>query len=350
MNLRCTMAAWPFALSRRQRIFSRVTENLMQNRLFSTVRESCAKVAERARYVKIDRQFLSDYARSLPVSEALNPVMDTENHFCEDPETMLVYFLVLDCINFGSGWFSSLNLESGMNNGYFTIASRLKNDFIARGCYQARFLQKITAEDCSLIFKQDKNSAEAGALMAYFAAALNAFGDFLTAEFAGSCSRLVAAAGCSAAALAEILLKMPFYRDCFLYEDIEVFLLKRAQITASDLHIAFSGQSYGRFDDIGELTIFADNLVPHVLQVDGLLTYEKSLAERISAGIHLESGSAEEIELRACSVHAVELLRGEYAAHGVKITSQGLDYLLWNRGLALKYSSRPSHVTRCVYY
>ena len=322
----------------------------MKNRLFSIVRETCAKVADSARYVKINRRLLPEYAGLLPVAEAMNPVMDTENHFCDDPETMLVYFLVLDCINFGSGWFNVLNLEPGGSNGYFTIASRLKNDFISRGCYDAQFLQKITAGECCRIFKQDEKSEGAYRLMSLFASALNAFGDLLAAEFAGSCRKLIAAADGSAASLAEILMKMSFYRDCFTYENFEVMILKRAQITASDLHIAFSGQSYGRFEDIGELTIFADNLVPHVLRIDGLLTYEKSLEERIAAGVCLESGSKEEIELRACSVHAVELLREEYAARSVQITSQGLDYLLWNRGLAAEYRARSSHITRCVYY
>ncbi len=322
----------------------------MKNRLFLLIRESCARVAGRARSVSINHDLLSSYASELPIQKALNPIMDTETHFCEDPETMLVYFLVLDCINFGSGWFSALDLEPGTSNGYFTIASRLKSDFIRRGCYPAQFLQKLCPDECCRIFGQSPANHAALELMKLFATALNQFGELLQKEFSGSCRRLIAAAGHSAAALAEILMQMPFYRDFFPYDGADVYLLKRAQITASDLHMAFNGRDYGQFDDVEELTIFADNLVPHVLRVDGILTFSPAMETAITAGQELPSGSGEEIELRACGLHAVELLRQEYASQGVRVSSQGLDYLLWNRGLEAKYQVSPTHITRCVFY
>jgi hypothetical protein len=322
----------------------------MKNRLFLSIRESCARVAQKAESVRINQHLLSSYADQLPVNKALNPVMDTENHFCEDPEATLAYFMVLDCINFGSGWFTDLQLEPGLENGYFTIASRLKKDFQRRGCYTAEFLQKTGPETCCQIFGQTAESPMAYRLMCLFASALNDLGGLLGDEFSGSFQQLVAAADKSAEMLAGILLRLPFYRDHFPYKNDEVYLLKRAQITASDLHIAFKGSGFGQFEDIGNLTIFADNLVPHVLKVDGILTLRPALESKIASGQELTSGSDEEIELRACGVHAVELLRQEYAGRGIKVSSQGLDYLLWNRGLDARYKVSPTHVTRCVYY
>ncbi len=322
----------------------------MKNRLFSLVRESCARVAGLARSVRINRELIGDYVASLPIEKALNPVMDTENHFCDDPEAALVYFLVLDCINFGSGWFNELDLEPGCTNGYFTIASRLKRDFIARGSYPAAFLQQMSAEECCRVFGQNPDNSAALQLMTLFAAALRDFGDLLQRDFSGSCRELVLSSGYSAAELGNRLLKMPFYRDIFPYAGRDVYLLKRLQITASDLHIAFNGTGYGRFDDIRELTIFADNLVPHVLMIDGILQYSDSLAAMINSGQPLASGSEEEIELRACCVHAVELMREELSVRNIGVSSQGLDYLLWNRGLEEKYAGIPSHRTRCVFY
>ncbi len=322
----------------------------MKNRLFSLVRESCARVAGLARSVSINRDLIGDYVTSLPIEKALNPVMDTENHFCDDSEAALVYFLVLDCINFGSGWFSELDLESGCSNGYFTIASRLKRDFIARGNYSPGFLQQMSAEECCRVFGQRPDNPAAFQLMTLFAAAMRDFGDLLQRDFSGSCRELVLGAGNSAAELGARLLKMPFYRDIFPYAGRDVYLLKRVQITASDLYIAFNGSGYGRFDDICDLTIFADNLVPHVLMLDGILQYSDSLAAAIASGQMLVSGSDAEIEMRACCVHAVELMREELAIRNILVSSQGLDYLLWNRGLDERYARTPSHVTRCVFY
>ena len=51
---------------------------------------------------------------------------------------------------------------------------------------------------------------------------------------------------------------------------------ERAQLAAADLSLAFDGRGLGRFDDLQNLTIFADNLVPHVLRVDNILIYPEA--------------------------------------------------------------------------
>ena len=71
---------------------------------------------------------------------------------------------------------------------------------------------------------------------------------------------------------------MPFFADPGFY--------KRAQITAHDLHLA----GVVAYPDIDRLTIFADNLVPHVLRLDGVLHYDDELAALIDAGIELPAG------------------------------------------------------------
>ena len=130
--------------------------------------------------------------------------------------------------------------------------------------------------------------------------------------------------------------EMPLYRDVSTYGGREVPLLKRAQIAASDV---------GTFDDLDQLTIFADNVVPHVLRVDGVLRYRPELAARIDAGELLEAGSAEEVEIRACAVHAGELL-----AARLGVAPRTLDGWLWNRGQAPRYKAIPRHRARSVYY
>lgn len=86
-------------------------------------------------------------------------------------------------------------------------------------------------------------------------------------------------------------------------------MYKRAQIFAADLWGAFKGQGYGEFYDIGSITMFADYIVPAVLQRLGVLKYSSSLANIIETNNEIGSGSEEEVELRACSVYAVEKIR-----------------------------------------
>jgi len=98
------------------------------------------------------------------------------------------------------------------------------------------------------------------------------------------------------------------------------------------------------------MTIFADNLVPHVLRIDGVLVYEESLIARINDGEIIPAGSTEEVEIRACAVHAVELIKKEITDSGKETTSPALDNFLWNRGQQPEYKAIPRHRTRCVFY
>src|SRR5919112_308017 len=94
---------------------------------------------------------------------------------------------------------------------------------------------------------------------------------------------------------------------------------KRAQLTAYDMVCA----GFAAPGDEGDLTMFADNLVPHVLRVDGVLEYEPGLLARIDAGEPLEHGSREEMEIRAGGLHAVELI----VAARPELTAPGVDNL-----------------------
>jgi hypothetical protein len=115
---------------------------------------------------------------------------------------------------------------------------------------------------------------------------------------------------------------------------------KRAQIVPSDLALA----GLAAFDDLDRLTIFADNLVPHVLRCEGVLRYEPGLAAHIDAGRQLRMGPQER-EIRACAVHACELL-----AQRTRIPPRVLDLWLWNRGQAPAIKARPRHRCRTVFY
>jgi hypothetical protein len=128
-------------------------------------------------------------------------------------------------------------------------------------------------------------------------------------------------------------------------------LLKRAQLTVSDLWLAFDGQGPGTFADLDQLTIFADNLVPHVLRIDGVLQYEPDLQARIDAEVPIPAEAVEEIELRACAVHTVELIAAELRRAGHAVNAMQLDNLLWTRGQQPVYKlAKPRHRTRSVFY
>lgn len=295
--------------------------------------------------MRVNHERISSYALSLPLEQIGNPELDPAVHYLGQGDDTLAFLITLNAVNFGSGYFPHLRKRPG-RSGYFTIAASLNARYRERGPLSAQELARITADDCARIFGQDPGSEPVCELMQLFATAWNDLGRYLLSRFSGSFVGLAEAAGSSAERLVQTLIEMPFFNDVELYQGLEVPFYKRAQLTAADLSTAFAGQGPGRFSDLDRLTIFADNLVPHVLRVDGVLLYEGELAARIDAEQLIPSGSAEEVEIRACAVQAVELLAQELRG----VSAMQLDYLLWNRGQLPYYKARPRHRTRTVYY
>lgn len=292
------------------------------------VRSHAAQIAASSRFVTIRREAIPSYARALPLAES--PQLDGATHYLGEPDATLAYIVTLDAINFGSGYFPHLKKRPGMS-GYFTVASSLKDAWPL----SVSDLRHITALDCARLFGQSRgDDASVDELMGLFATALTDLGDYVVSRFDGKFVSLVKAADHSGERLVAILAEMRFYRDVGFY--------KRAQLTAADLSLA----NVARFWDLSDLTIFADNLVPHVLRVDGVLRYEADLLERINREELIPSGSPEEQEIRACALHAVELIKAERPG----VTAMELDYALWNRGQQPAYKAEPRHRTRTVFY
>jgi hypothetical protein len=288
--------------------------------LTDQVREGCRSIAESARFVSIDLDRLGELEPGPP------PELDADRHYLEGaPEDVADYILALDTINFGSGWFPTLRKRAGMS-GYFTVAASLADRWRSVGPWSPAELRALTGTEVASVLGQEPDHE----LMALYAEALRDLGRFLNARRALD---LVGDAGGSAELLASMLAAgMPFFDDRGFW--------KRAQITPNDLALA----GVAEFSDLDRLTIFADNLVPHVLRVDGVLRYEPALAARIDAGELLPPGE-EEREIRGCAVHACELL-----SQRLGMPARLLDTALWNRGQALKYKSVPRHRTRTVFY
>jgi hypothetical protein len=321
----------------------------MRSRLLEQVRTGCKTVAERAAHIRINYDFIPSHAAALLKAKTSQPEHDRASHYLGQGDDTAAFFLTLDTINFGSGYFPHMIKQSG-RSGYYTVAGCLNDRFQKEGPLSPLELTRLTPQDCTQIFKQDPDSKPIGELMRLFAKALNDLGWYVQQDFNSSFTGLIEAAGASAERLIQLLIRMPYFYDVELYDAVKVPFYKRAQLAAADLSLAFEGQGLGRFDDLQNLTIFADNLVPHVLRMDQILVYPDALIQHIEAGKLIPAGSAEEIEIRACALHAVERLKDALNSSGHAITSMELDFILWNRGQLPAYKSIPRHRTRTIFY
>ncbi len=178
--------------------------------------------------------------------------------------------------------------------------------------------------------------------MALFARSLNDLGRHVAADHDGRFAAVTDVAESSAVALVDHLAGWDAFADTSRYDGLAVPFLKRAQIAAADLARA----GVAAFHDLDRLTMFADNLVPHVLRLDGILTYDPDLLIRIEQGELIEHDSREEVEIRACALHAVELIVAERAG----ALAADIDAVLWNRGQEPRYKDSPRHRSRCTAY
>jgi hypothetical protein len=188
-------------------------------------------------------------------------------------------------------------------------------------------------------------------LMAERCRNLRELGRVLLDDYNGKASSLIEDARQSAVGLARCLVdKLPSFRDRAEYDGKTVFFYKRAQITAADLHGSFLGKGPGRFTDMDRLTAFADYKLPQVLRHLGILRYAPDLARKVDNRTLLAPGSPEEVEIRACTVRAVERIRQALEERGGRLRAFEIDGILWQMGQRTPYRKKPYHLTRSIFY
>lgn len=182
--------------------------------------------------------------------------------------------------------------------------------------------------------------------------------------FDGSVVNVITQANKSAAGLVNLLVDcFPAFRDEHQFHSKTVRFYKRAQILVADLWAAFDGAGYGAFDDISHITIFPDYRIPQILQSMNVLWYSPRLEAKIKRQEEIKTGDKLEIEIRGCSIWAVELLRREMVKQdpGVKdkINPILIDFFLYDtckerEAAAEKAGTKddmlPHHRTRSIWY
>lgn len=314
-------------------------------------------MADAATLVRIDHRAIAAYAHSIPVAVAQAAAAADrvgESHGIDDPAAAVGHVLATAGVNFTSGWHDIMRKRPNMSGAVSTIA-RLDDYVAATGPLTPDRLRSITPTDTSQIFEQELDGGALEELVEMLATTLNELGDL--ANDHGGFISLVESAGHRGERLATTLASMPSWNDVAAYrladgDEIEVSFFKRAQMAVASLHRTFDGNGLGAFTDLDQLTIFADNLVPHVLRIDGVLAYDAALLATINNGDLLSPGSAAEVEIRACGVHAAELIAAEIRSNGAGLTLDlaDLDHWLWSRGGGPNYKASPRHRCRNAFY
>lgn len=315
------------------------------------IRSGAAWVIDCARYVKINFSKIDEYAAFLLGKYPLISSLDSKNHLVsKDPENIASYVLALDSVNFGSAYYAEAQKE-GIYIEYDVIAASLKKSFEIGQYVTPISWVKMTSQDCHDLFLMPQNKISSlDELMSLCASHLRQTGEKLVNDYQGSALNFLNSNHGSAVTLVEKIAQWDSFKDISFYQGRPIPVMKRAQIVAADLHLAFHFSPERQFQDIDQLTSFADNIVPHVLRHDDLLMYAPELDQKINSGVLIPSGSEEEVEMRCAAIHTVELIKASARQQGHHVTAVNIDHLLWHRGHEPEVYRYPSHRTKSIFY
>ena len=146
----------------------------------------------------------------------------------------------------------------------------------------------------------------------------------------GNFSSLVTEANNDAMELLRLIVAtFPSFDDSTTFEGKKVFFYKRAQLLVSDICQVFDGKGYGKLKNINELTVCADYKIPEMLRKLGILSYVPELAAKIANKVLIPKDSKEEIEIRANTIWAVEIIKQEIQKKISDIDSMHIGDHIW---------------------
>lgn len=327
------------------------------------VLSSTREVVRAAQSVRLDLDALRTVAGQLEPAMDMAPGWHDPRHFFDGSWRTAGWILVLDTLNF-CFWSESpdparrwrVEWQGEPHDGYWALAAALSRAVAeGRPIWDPAYLKGLTARDIAHILRPHEEGAPEIPLLPLRVAGLHELARGLDEIAPGDAEAAVTglirgADGSAVELVLEVARRFPSFNDIAPYEGKEARFFKRAQILVADLAGAFAGQGLGRFDDLAQLTAFADYKVPQVLRGFGALVYTPELDDAIARRRLILTGSAPEIEIRAATVWACELLRRELAERGRIFRATEIDWILWLAGQSLPASMPTYHRTYTVFY
>lgn len=313
------------------------------------VLESTRHVVDSATHVSIDDDAISLWAKQVSPS-ALKPAgHDLLAQLAGSQEKLANLVLLIDALNFCFWSSDPLRFEwRGRTYERFNamFVSLLLAARYEPGWYDPRFWLDVPSDE----IRQVLGGKGELLLMEERERIIRETGRILVDRFDGQFMYAIESVGNKAWPLAILLMtEFDSFRDVANYRGKIVYFMKRAQIAALDISMAWQTHEYPPLSGLDELTAFADYRIPQALRHLGILKLSDELAGRVDTDEELLKGSPEEIEIRAASIHAVDRMTRTAGAQGKRASPWQLDWYLWELSHADEVTAR-HHRTRTVFY
>jgi len=263
----------------------------------------------------------------------------------EDSERTIQFFMVANTLNF-KYWdsedpnkvYATEYKGTTWDGAYGMFAALVRALDEGRDILDAEYLAGLTDEEAEDIFRGTVPMP----MVKERAAILRETGQVLRDKYHGSFTNLIERSGHRAfdqgnGIVDRLARDFPSYSDTSLYVDREVVFHKRAQLAVGMLYNRLRDGDLFKVEDVDELTVFADYQLPRALRSLGILKYSDELAQKVDGRELIPQDSPEEVELRAATVYAADLLLTEVNAARAKegneaVSVLNIDYCLWLAG------------------
>jgi hypothetical protein len=285
-------------------------------------------VVEKARLVKINKKILEEFVSNLNVQDiniSLNERSFMPLRSLEDKVNLLFIF---SCINFAfwiHGKDNKQNKTFGMARSGILLESIFELFFKKRTQPLGTAMSEISLNEfnsalnsrinISLMNERWHNVREAGLILIY--------------KYNHSYNNVLKEAYYDVSKALSLTIKnFPSFDDRALFQGKEIEFHKRAQVLLGS--ISKITKNTLTLVNVDKLLGGADYRIPQLLRHLKILEYSEPLARKVDDEELLLSGSNEEIEIRACTLWVIHLMRNMYNRYfKEKINPIELDGYLW---------------------
>jgi Potential Queuosine, Q, salvage protein family len=313
---------------------------------------SVKQVIGNSKHVSISQHALEAFADTIKSEELADVPPFFEKDDSLSLEQSIAFGFVYNAVNF-SYWGEpkwTVNVDGKDYDGGIGMLRAIQRG-IKSGydLLSAEYLRTIPEEDLQQILKGNIEIP----LFTERLALLRTLGKHISNHYNGSFTAFVDNAEWDAVKLVERLAdEIPeVFNDEEAYEGLLVKFYKRAQLLPSHLHeLKQLNISSRDVTSMSELTALADYKIPQLLRKYNVLQYTPDLARRIDSLTEIAVGSEEEVEIRAMTVWAVELLVRYLKSNTFSATAIQIDHVLWLRSQQKSPDDKPYHRTRTTGY
>jgi len=325
-------------------------------------KESGQLIADNACDVKIKTEGIEKLGNVLVEemnSGHLQPSIFTQDEMQPNPDDSYAidWFCVVNTLNFcfwhndnEEGW-----KVDGHTGGYALCAAINRAIKEKVDILNPKFYSIITEEQLENVLRSDTKVKIS--LLSERVKCLHEVGRVLLDHFGGTFENVIKKSENSAKKLLALIVdNFKCFKDEATFKGHKVCFYKRAQILIGDIWACFNGKGIGHFIDLDEITMFADYRVPQTLLWYGVFEYSPVLLEKLQQNVIFKNGDVEEIEIRGCSIHAIELLK-EFVNKKLGVNTLNsilIDYFLWNfrrkHAQEILEKGLPFHKVYSIYY